>query len=88
VLFTTGRGTPMGFPAPTIKISTNSALAHKKPIWIDFDAGPIAEGTSDFDALSGELFALVLDVASGRARTRSEINGFREISIWKDGVTL
>lgn len=88
VLFTTGRGTPMGFPAPTIKISTNSALAHKKPIWIDFDAGPIAEGTSDFDALSAELFALVLDVASGRARTRSEINGFREITIWKDGVTL
>jgi altronate hydrolase len=88
VLFTTGRGTPMGFPAPTIKISTNSALAHKKPIWIDFDAGPIAEGTSDFDALSSELFALVLDVASGRVRTRSEINGFREITIWKDGVTL
>jgi altronate hydrolase len=88
VLFTTGRGTPMGFPAPTIKISTNSDLAKRKPSWIDFDAGPIAEGSSDFETLADGLFALVLDVASGRQRTRSEINDFREISIWKDGVTL
>jgi altronate hydrolase len=88
VLFTTGRGTPMGFPAPTIKISTNSELARKKPSWIDFDAGPIAEGSSDFEALEDELFELVLDVASGRRKTRSEVNDFREISIWKDGVTL
>jgi altronate hydrolase len=88
VLFTTGRGTPMGFPAPTIKISTNSPLAEKKPSWIDFDAGPIALGTADFGSLSERLFAMVLDVASGKTRTKSEINGFREISIWKDGVTL
>jgi altronate hydrolase len=88
VLFTTGRGTPMGFPAPTIKISTNSSLATRKPSWIDFDAGPIALGTSDFGSLSEQLFQLVLDVASGRQRTKSELNGFREISIWKDGVTL
>lgn len=88
VLFTTGRGTPMGFPAPTIKISTNSELALKKPSWIDFDAGPIASGSSDFETLADRLFALVLDVASGRTQTRSELNGFREISIWKDGVTL
>jgi altronate hydrolase len=88
VLFTTGRGTPMGFPAPTIKISTNSDLAQRKPFWIDFDAGPIALGTRGFDDLADDLFAVVLDVASGRTRTRSEVNGFREISIWKDGVTL
>ena len=88
VLFTTGRGTPMGFPAPTLKISTNSASPQKKPNWIDFDAGPIAQGTSDFEALADALFELMLDVASGRKQTRSELNGFREISIWKDGVTL
>ncbi len=88
VLFTTGRGTPMGFPAPTIKISTNSPLAEKKPSWIDFDAGPIALGSADFGSLSERLFGMVLDVASGKTRTKSEINGFREISIWKDGVTL
>jgi altronate hydrolase len=88
VLFTTGRGTPMGFPAPTLKISTNSDLAARKPAWIDFDAGPIARGEASFEALGADLFSLVVDVASGRRRTKSETNGFREIAIWKDGVTL
>src|SRR6185436_12102878 len=88
LLFTTGRGTPLGFPSPTIKISTNSDLAQKKPSWIDFDAGPIALGTSTFDELGPKLYALVLDVASGRTQTKNERNGFREIAIWKDGVTL
>jgi altronate hydrolase len=88
ILFTTGRGTPLGFPAPTIKISTNSELAARKSGWIDFDAGPLALGNGNFEELSEQLFGLVLDVASGRARTKSEINDFREISIWKDGVTL
>jgi altronate hydrolase len=88
LLFTTGRGTPLGFPAPTIKISTNSDLANKKPTWIDFDAGPIALGTSTFEELGAGLYKLVLDVASGRTQTKNERNGFREIAIWKDGVTL
>jgi len=88
VLFTTGRGTPMGFPVPTIKISTNTPLAERKSNWIDFNAGPFADGTASMDDLADQLFQLVLDVASGRAHTRTELNGFREISIWKDGVTL
>jgi altronate hydrolase len=88
VLFTTGRGTPMGFPVPTLKISTNTPLAERKSNWIDFNAGPFADGTSTMDALAESLFQLVLDVASGRAHSRTELNGFREISIWKDGVTL
>jgi len=88
LLFTTGRGTPLGFPVPTIKISSNSELAERKPAWIDFDAGPIARGTAGFEELGDRLFALVLDVASGRRLTRNELNGFREIAIWKDGVTL
>src|SRR3954452_11707063 len=88
LLFTTGRGTPLGFPSPTIKISTNSDLAVKKPSWIDFDAGPIALGTSTFEELGAKLYSLVLDVASGRTQTKNERNGFREIAIWKDGVTL
>lgn len=88
VLFSTGRGTPMGFPVPTIKIATNTSLAQRKSGWIDFNAGAFADGTSSMDALGDELFQLVLDVASGRVRTRTELNGFREISIWKGGVTL
>lgn len=88
VLFTTGRGNPMGFPVPTIKIATNTPLAQRKTSWIDFSAGPIADGTATMDHLADDLFALVLDIASGRKHTKSEVNGYREISIWKDGVTL
>ncbi len=86
ILFTTGRGTPLGFPAPTLKISTNSALAERKPRWIDFDAGRIAEGER-LEAAAERLMDLVLATASGQL-TRAEENGEREIAIWKRGVTL
>ena len=86
ILFTTGRGTPLGFPAPTLKIASNSQLASRKPGWIDFDAGPIARGRS-VDELASELLDLVIATADGGA-TRSETNDEREIAIWKRGVTL
>ncbi|MEO5816714.1 MAG: altronate dehydratase family protein [Gemmatimonadaceae bacterium] len=88
LLFTTGRGTPLGFPVPTIKISSNSEIAAKKPHWIDFNAGALLDGTRSMDALADELFAYVLDIASGSKRTNNEQHGYREIAIWKDGVTL
>jgi altronate hydrolase len=88
ILFTTGRGTPLGFPVPTVKISTNSALMKNKPTWIDFDAGALADGTATMDTLSTALFAHILEIASGRTQTKNEINGYKEIAIWKEGVTL
>lgn len=86
VLFTTGRGTPFGGPVPTMKISTNSALAERKKNWIDFDAGRLLSGKS-MEELTEELFASVLAVAGGE-ECLNEKNGYREISIFKDGVTL
>ena len=86
VLFTTGRGTPFGAPAPTLKIATNSRLAAKKSGWIDFDAGPVADGESIEDAAK-RLLKLVIEVADGK-KTRTEEMGYREISIFKDGVVL
>jgi altronate hydrolase len=86
LLFTTGRGTPLGFPVPTLKISSNSALAEKKRHWIDFDAGTVLSGKSMGDA-GEELMKLVIETASGAA-ARNELNDEREISIWKNGVTL
>ncbi|MBR3833965.1 MAG: altronate dehydratase [Lachnospiraceae bacterium] len=86
ILFTTGRGTPFGAPAPTVKISTNTALYNKKNGWIDFNAGTVAEG-EDLDAAGDRLLDFVLEVASGK-ETKSEERGFREISIFKDGVVL
>jgi altronate hydrolase len=87
ILFTTGRGTPFGAPAPTIKISSNTGLYDNKPGWIDFNAGTIAEGKETIDEAGDRLLDYVLEVASGR-QTKQEIAGFREIAIFKDGVIL
>jgi len=88
LLFTTGRGTPLGFPVPTIKVSSNSAIAEKKPHWIDFNAGAVLDGNATEAELTEALFELVLDVASGKKQAKNEENGYREIAIWKEGVTL
>lgn len=85
ILFSTGRGTPLGAAVPTIKISSNHALAEKKADWIDFDASFML--SNDKSALTDELFSFVLDVANGK-KTKNEENGYEEISIFKDGVTL
>jgi altronate hydrolase len=87
LLFTTGRGTPLGFPVPTLKIASNSALAQKKPHWIDFDAGVVLSGAQSMSQAGADLMRLVIDTASGKP-ARNETNDEREISIWKSGVTL
>ncbi len=87
VLFTTGRGTPFGAPAPTMKIATNTPLAVKKSGWIDFNAGAVADGTATLDEAAHALMARVLETASGKL-TKAEERGFREISIFKEGVVL
>jgi altronate hydrolase len=85
ILFTTGRGTPLGFPAPTLKIASNRELAARKTRWIDFDAGVvIGDG---FEAASEALLDLIVATASGQP-TRAEANEERDIAIWKTGVTL
>lgn len=78
ILFTTGRGTPLGAPVPTIKISTNTRLSENKKGWIDFDA---QSGKDD------GLFTLIIDTVNGK-EAKNEINGYREIAVFKDGVTL
>ncbi len=87
ILFTTGRGTPFSAPAPTVKISTNTPLAEKKPGWIDFNAGVVADGVKTIDEAAQDLLGLVIEIASGK-KTKAELNGFRDISIFKDGVVL
>jgi len=107
VLFTTGRGTPLGGPVPTIKISSNTNLAKNKPTWIDFNAGVLVDNidkinkTNKLDKLdklaktdnaeteqvAEDFFAYLIKVANGE-KTNNEINDYREIAIFKDGVTL
>ena len=86
VLFTTGRGTPFGTYVPTMKISTNSTLAANKPTWIDFNAGTIVENESMEDACR-RFIDYVISVASGEW-VNNEKKGYREIAIFKTGVTL
>ena len=86
VLFTTGRGTPVGAPIPTVKVATNTPLAERKSNWIDFNAGILADG-ADMQETTENFFRMLLEIASGK-QTRSEEHDFREIAIFKDGVTL
>ncbi|MEP1448990.1 MAG: altronate dehydratase family protein [Paraglaciecola sp.] len=87
VLFTTGRGTPLGFPVPTVKIASNSNLAIRKKHWIDFNAGRILDENIDIDQCADALFECILAIASGQ-KTKNEENENREMAIWKNGVTL
>ena len=86
VLFSTGRGTPFGCPVPTLKIATNTPLAEKKKHWIDFNAGRLLEDRN-LEELGAELMGKVLRTASGEP-ARNEENGFHDLAIFKQGVTL
>lgn len=86
VLFTTGRGTPFGTYIPTLKISTNTDLYNRKPHWIDFNAGALVED-KNIDLVLEDFIQYIIKVASGEW-VNQEKNGFREIAIFKTGVTL
>ena len=86
VLFTTGRGTPFGSFVPTMKISTNTPLYEKKGSWIDFNAGVLAQD-EPMDSVAARFIDFVLAAASGEP-VNNEKNGYREIAIFKQGVTL
>ena len=86
VLFTTGRGTPYGGFIPTVKISTNTTLAQKKSHWIDYDAGKMLAAQTTAEV--GEDFIdYVIKICNGEW-VHNETNNYREIAIWKFGITL
>lgn len=86
ILFTTGRGTPLGTAVPTIKVATNSDIFKKKANWLDFNAGKLLHG-EPMEKVTDEFFDFVIEIASGK-HTKAEDLGFREIAIFKNGVTL
>ncbi|HOJ09212.1 MAG TPA: altronate dehydratase family protein [Clostridiales bacterium] len=87
IIFTTGRGTPLGAPVPTIKVSTTTDLYNRKGAWIDYNAGQLLECKS-IKSVANDFFSFIISVASGEIKTKNEINCYREIAIFKDGITL
>ena len=85
VLFSTGRGTPLGSFVPVVKISTNTDLYNRKPHWIDFDSGLI--NNDNKEEVLKDFIKYIIDVIEGK-QTKAEINDIREIAIFKRGVTL
>jgi altronate hydrolase len=87
LIFTTGRGNPLGGIVPTIKVASNSSMATRKANWIDLNAGELLAGASRQE-LADRLYTMVLAVANGEFETKSEHAGYKEIGIFKNGVTL
>ena len=85
-VFTTGRGTPTGFATPLLRLMSNNRVGHCKKNWTDYNAGDLLEGKS-MDAAADELFDLLVQVANGDTRTKSESSDYRQIGLWRDGVT-
>lgn len=86
IMFSTGRGTPLGSVVPTLKISSNTPLALKKSGWIDFNAGDTLDGRS-MDEATFALYDLLLDTVEGTL-TSGEKRGDKQIALMKTGVTL
>ena len=87
IVFTTGRGTPGGFAAPTFRISSNTALYEQKKHWIDFNAGVLLEG-SDIKETAVSLYGKILQTVNGEYHARNEVNQYFEIGIFKQGITI
>ncbi|MDU7767909.1 MAG: UxaA family hydrolase, partial [Serratia marcescens] len=54
--------------------------------WIDFDAGGLVHGVA-METLLSRFVDLIVEIANGRP-ARNEANDFRELAIFKSGVTL
>ena len=90
ICFTTGRGSAYGCaPAPSLKLSTNTALWHRQEEDIDINCGGIVDGTDTIDAVGATFFQMILDTASGK-KTKSEIHGYGqdEFIPWNIGVLM
>lgn len=89
VLFTTGMGTPTGNAiAPVLKVATNTQMATRMADIIDIDTGSIITGASTIEQVANDLLELVIDVASGRRHTKTELNGQYDFIPWKRGISL
>ena len=89
VLFTTGLGTPTGNPiAPVVKVSTNTSLAERMADIIDIDTGAVIRGETTIEKVGEAILGLIVDVASGKVKTKAEQLNQNDFIPWKRGVSL
>lgn len=89
ILFSTGLGTPTGNPVcPVIKVATNDQLTTKMPDIIDFNTGGIISGEETIESCGEKLLDLIIEVASGRVKTKAEQKKNYDFIPWKRGVSL
>ncbi len=90
IVFTTGRGSAYGCaPAPSLKLSTNTALWVRQEEDIDLNCGEILDGTSTVAETGERLFQLMLATASG-VKSKSEKHGYgqSEFVPWYVGAVM
>ena len=89
ILFTTGLGTPTGNPiTPVIKLSSNSKLAQRMPDIIDIDTGPVIAGEKTIEEMGEVILDYIIDVASGKIRSKAQQLDQDDFIPWKRGVSL
>ncbi|WP_172297714.1 UxaA family hydrolase [Pseudoruegeria sp. HB172150] len=89
ICFTTGRGSCFGsYPAPTIKLASNTPMYNRMTGDMDINCGPVIDGTKTLDEMGQEIFEKILAVASGE-KSKSEALGVgeEEFAPWPIGVT-
>ena len=89
ICFTTGRGSCFGsFPAPTIKLASNTPMSQRMAGDMDVNCGSVIDGEMDLDQMGEEIFRKILAVASGE-KSKSEALGVgeEEFAPWPIGVT-
>jgi len=89
ILFTTGLGTPTGNPVcPTIKVSSNTALAKRMSDIIDIDTGPIIDGEKTIQQMGAEILEYCIQAASGLITPKAVLLNQDDFIPWKRGVSL
>jgi altronate dehydratase large subunit len=88
VVFTTGRGNPLGTPiAPVIKITGNKDTYHKMRDNMDMDVSKVLQGKETVVEAGERIFEEVISVASGKV-TKAEKLGQRDFCIFKMNVNI
>lgn len=89
VLFTTGLGTPTGNPiTPVIKVSSNSELANKMGDIIDIDTGEVIRGEKTIEEMAEKMLDFIIEVASGKIKTKASLLNQNDFIPWRRGVSL